>query len=322
VFFSNYQNYPGMQDQQDVQVRVKHLGGTETIPDQPFTLQKGAYFFWPFNLDLDGIRLRYATAQPVCRLPQGDAVTAYYFKACQGVPADYAFADGVTRAEPNLELPMVRTEGGRTVRIFTVTEEQADNLWKINVAGRERLIYSENGLYEENGKIVFYGETPVFNYAVRESGGWTWRKTSVPAQEVRTRVEPYDGPVTDSYDHYLFVGRGGQGEAPSWKVTLPDGLPDGVQEVLLRVRFTGDVLHAMIGEELIYDEFYQGLPVDIGLRRHSRRLQDGLILRISPLRRDQDIYLDQWPEFTRGEMAQLHGVGAVPIYRASVVMDP
>lgn len=322
VFFNNYQNYPGMQAQRDVQVTVRTAQGAITLPDRPFTLEKGAYFFWPFNLDVAGLRLRYATAQPVCRREDEDGGTSVFFKACAGVPAEYAWDDGVTQAVPDLERPLIRTVAGHPLRIFTLTEEQAGNLWKLTLGGRQVLVYSESGVYEDGGRLVFYGESSTFPYAVFRRGAWDWRKAAVPSRKVKVSVAPFDGPVTGRYDHLLFVGRGGQGTAPAWRVTLPEGLPERLHEVLLRVRFTGDVLHVLIGDELIYDEFYQGLPVDIGLKRQSARLTDGILLRVAPLRRDQDIYLDRWPEFTRGEMAELLDVAAVPVYQAIVHVQP
>ena len=52
-------------------------------------------FFLPFNMDLDGEMLEYATAQPVCRM--GDT---FFFAAIPGVMTEYKFADGTREAGP------------------------------------------------------------------------------------------------------------------------------------------------------------------------------------------------------------------------------
>jgi beta-galactosidase len=61
------------------------------VPAQPVDVADGSYFIWPVNLDLDGTRLRYATAQPVARLDNGKDGVTYVFAASEGVPVELAF---------------------------------------------------------------------------------------------------------------------------------------------------------------------------------------------------------------------------------------
>ena len=59
------------------------------FPSQPIDLVNGAYFIWPINLDLDGTRLIYASAQPVACLDSGKDGIVYVFMATAGVPAEF-----------------------------------------------------------------------------------------------------------------------------------------------------------------------------------------------------------------------------------------
>jgi beta-galactosidase len=71
LFYNGHVRQYATPDQRGVQFAVKLPGGTVTLPRQPVDLAQGSYFIWPVNFDLDGVRLRYATAQPVARLDAG-----------------------------------------------------------------------------------------------------------------------------------------------------------------------------------------------------------------------------------------------------------
>ena len=80
-------------------------------------------------------------------------------------------------------------------------------------------------------------------------------------------------------------------QAAVWRVKLPAGV-DASRDLRLRVRYTGDVLRAYHGEKLLDDDFYHARPFEIGLRRYGPAVyQDGLVLKILPLREDAPIYI-------------------------------
>ena len=74
-------------------------------------------------------------------------------------------------------------------------------------------------------------------------------------------------------------------QAAVWRVKLPAGVDAG-RDLRLRVRYTGDVVRAYLGDKLLDDDFYSARPFEIGLRRYGPAVyQDGLMLKILPLRR-------------------------------------
>ncbi len=94
VFVNNYQRLQPLPPKKDVQFQLNLPGGRFVFPAQPFTIPANEFFFWPFNLDLgNGVKLAYATAQPVCNIDDGD-VRTIFFAQTPGVPADFAFAAG------------------------------------------------------------------------------------------------------------------------------------------------------------------------------------------------------------------------------------
>jgi len=54
----------------------------------------------------------------------------------------------------------------------------------------------------------------------------------------------------------------------------------------------GDVARAYLGDKLLTDDFYNSQPFEIGLRRYGpNAYQDGIVLKILPLRQDAPIYI-------------------------------
>jgi hypothetical protein len=135
-------------------------GSTLAIPRHPVNLPSGAYFIWPFNLRLDGITLRYSTAQLFTRLQGSDAATVY-FEALPGIAPEFAFdastvrtvkaSSGqtttdsgvlyVTGIEPgvNSSIDLVSSEGA-SLRLVVLTPQEAEDAWKVRIAGSDHLL--------------------------------------------------------------------------------------------------------------------------------------------------------------------------------------
>jgi hypothetical protein len=162
VFFNNYARNYRLPDHQGFQIKLILPSETVVLPRKPIDLASGTYGIWPVNLDLDGILLKYATAQPLTRVRDGN-VEYYFFVAQPGIKAEFAFdestlaslnaataaisraagvryVDGI-RPGPGIALS-VRSKAGQTVHIVVLTASEALDIWKCSVAGGEHLLLS------------------------------------------------------------------------------------------------------------------------------------------------------------------------------------
>lgn len=164
LFANNYVRETAMPARPQVQFSVSLPGGrTAKLPGVPIDIPSGAYFAWPFGLDLGGVPLRYGTAQLMARVP-GAAGESFVFVCIRGVRCELALEgqnlavdapqlgihveqrDGatlLTRALSAEELPIagtpkeaapfatVKTKTGSTVRLLLCSPEEADGTWKI-----------------------------------------------------------------------------------------------------------------------------------------------------------------------------------------------
>lgn len=113
LFVSNHVRQYPMPLQQQLRFSVKLPHETLVFPRRPVDLADGSYFIWPVNLDLDGVRLRYATAQPIARLDNGKAGVTYVFAASAGIPVELGFEAGAQLSAPGASI--ATADGGQVV---------------------------------------------------------------------------------------------------------------------------------------------------------------------------------------------------------------
>jgi hypothetical protein len=173
-----------------------------TLPSQPVDVKDGAYFIWPVNLDMDGVRLSYASAQPLARLDEGRAGVTYVFAATPGIAVEFALpaaariqAPGMSVTDgPDMRLVHVNRPGtdalftvehaGKHVRVLVLTSEQARTLSVGIIAGQRRLVLSEAQVWFEPGALQLRSKDDAnFSFAVypataKAPAGAAWRTRS------------------------------------------------------------------------------------------------------------------------------------------------
>lgn len=324
LFVNNHQPHEELPAHPDTSFTVEFPAGPAlTLPSTPVTVPAGAYFCWPLRLDVDGLRLDWATAQPVCTVVDdgdGGSRTVLVLAATEGVPVELALdattlasvrtpsgqcatLDGrvlVTGLRPGTDaLVEVDTADGDRVGILVLDATTARTAYRGVAWGAERLVLCETGagvVFDEHardgqGEVRVHGPAgdpsfavlpaprrpPVVTGAsVRESGDGVFTRFQVlsegrhprftgkaglvraagPAPEPVTGVQGRaSAPADEHYDT----------AAAEYAIAVPDGLP--LTGTLLRVHWTGDVARAYVGDTLVADQFFAGLPWDIALDR-------------------------------------------------------
>jgi hypothetical protein len=164
VFVNNYQRLQEMPPKTNVQFAVNLPSGPLTFPQPPVTIPSDACFLWPFNLDLgDGVKLAWATAQPLTAIDDGDVRTIFFVET-KNVPAQFAFgADAkikiisgratngdrqtiVSDMKPGTGAALQIQGTKSTLRIVLLSDAQSLALWKQNWHGRDRVFLTSAGL--------------------------------------------------------------------------------------------------------------------------------------------------------------------------------
>ena len=176
LFVNNHVRQYPMPAQKDVRFAVKLPGESLTFPRKGVDVADGSYFIWPVNMDLDGTRLSYATAQPIARLDNGKAGITYVFGAAAGIPVELAFdagaaaslqllssgakvvqADGKAIVEgivPGTGVALsIQRPGARPVTLLVLTAQQAREVSVGELAGQRRLVLTAQQSWFNDGKL-------------------------------------------------------------------------------------------------------------------------------------------------------------------------
>ena len=253
----------------------------------------------PFNLDMDGKLLKYATAQPLMKISD-KGTPHYFFFAPKGVKPAYVFAGGRTfRPVPGLK----STFTYKGIKVTTLTRQQALNALKVN---GKLLIADATVLPREDGAdLLFLGRNTV-NYVVYPS------KHGFKEQTVSVE------PVTPQFE----VKKAGP-RRMSVSVNTEVGGEAAVQEYFLRVNYVGDVAMAFMKGQLVQDEFYHGEPWTIGLKRYYNDLKtDPLTFYFRPLHANvpflSDLPHEAVPDFKNGPVVDIKDVEVIPEYKFNI----
>lgn len=233
VFINHYQRHTRLKDLKDVVINA----GPVTFP--AIDVCGEISFFMPFNLNLSGNILEYATAQPICR--SGDT---YFFAGIDGIKAEYCFRG---------ETP-ITGEGGcdtiiryHNVKLVTLTWEQAKYLRRLNA---ELYIGSFCDLYvkEETIYSAADGDFSYFHWngeafdEYREKRSYTEPEVSVENAEA-----PYPLPEPVKEMHI-----GGERRIIWKKITVKG------RRGFVSIPYRGDAAQLYVNGELAADQYYCG----------------------------------------------------------------
>jgi hypothetical protein len=105
---------------------------------------------------------------------------------------------------------------------------------------------------------------------------------------------------------------------------LAQTLPAGVSDLWLNVDYAGDIGRMYVGKSLVDDNFFNGTPWEIGLKRYlPDAANSGLRINVLPLRQDAPIYLDASVRSKlpiHGEIAQVNSLTLRPEYEIVVTL--
>lgn len=318
-----------LEAQPGVRFTVELEDGPLTVPTEPVDLPSGVTFAWPLRYPLaTGLVLRSATAQLTTRVgdDEGDIVV---LTATDGLPVELVLEgtievggagrgrhrDGVTvvdLTEPPGPECLVSLPGAR---VLVLAEADADRLYRLPFAGRDRLVLADVPVHLEDGDLVARPDIPHWTIAIlppppaleidgetgplRTEGLWGVWDAATPATEPITlvedlRPEPGDPPPPRRGGP---LGRLSAPEdyanAAQILLDVPEAAFEGVDRVLLRLAWTGDTGRAHVGDRFVSDHFWHGRPWDIDLTPHRDRLPEtGLRLELLPWRAATGVWVD------------------------------
>ncbi len=360
LFVNNYVRKLDMPERHGFQTQIKLPSGTINLPSTPIDIPTNSYFIWPLNLDMGAGTLNYSTAQLLYCM-HGKSEATYFFFAIPGLRTEFAFdtdsvasvhaSSGlVTRAdhsilirnvEPGMNTALqVTGKNGRNVRIILLTQLQAEHFWRLPVGGVDTALLSPAELFADTDGIHLRSEDPALLTAslFQPDGGALWQETNwkiVPRKidfdwssshlasprttiRMASHVEGRDRPMPQAPEEADYAA------AAVWTLTISSQPMTGLSDIFVRIHYAGDVARLSLDGHLLDDDFYNGHPWEIGLKRFlPEAFGKNLKVSVLPLPRTAPIYLDvqAWrPMNATGQTARIIGIEVLPEYE--VVLNP
>jgi beta-galactosidase len=355
VFINNYQRVEQLPAHEEVRLRVELPGETLEMPSEPVTIGAGATAIWPFNLKMEGVLLKYATAQPLCRL-EDEEQPSYVFWATveesefvfdsETVEAIAGDAAHVTASNGRMRVDRLTAgtgcqfwitgRAGKPIHVLLLSREEALRSYKVAAGTKERLLISPGTVLADGQHLRVQSSDPkelwwdISPESPEDRPAFTHHWMTVNARAIETRVTMVKAaaparPAKIVQGKAQAPGDADFKRAGVWRVQVPPDALEGFADLILAIDYEGDVGRAYLGDRLIADDFFDGRVWEIGIRRFAPAILGGeLTLKVLPLRKDAPVYLapDKKPEFGEsGEVARVRGVRAVPVYEAVVDME-
>lgn len=210
----------------------------------------------------------------------------------------------------------LRDANNQSIQVVLLDEKTALNLWKGKLAGKERVFISESEITYNNNEleltdtknkitVLVYPDLQSLNNGKtklkgKKDGVFTSYGINTP------ELSPIKVSLTQTAKagslREIKMGRAKVAESPKdnafadaaiWKIAIPQNI-DKNRDIYLKLPYVGDVARVYAGDKLLTDNFYNGKPFEIGLKRFSDDIYNkDVTIQILPLQKEAPVYIQE-----------------------------
>ena len=357
LFLNNYQDHVECKEKKDERITLHLPKGDITISG--ISMAAGEEAILPFGMDLGGVRLVYAKAQPLSVVRE-EGKTVYFFFTPEGMEAEYCFdqetvtsLDGAVEerdlSEYSAECPnghrtensriVVRPQAGKKfsfvvhggkgdIEIVTLTREESLGFYEIEKNGRKTVLISESSILYDGEKFSL--ENPDGKTGATEIAAYPAMKLKAQKgiKEIRTEKEGIWTVARMEWgtDHPKETELTPVQCGPyRYTVQIPEGYED-CKDAMLRIHYQGDVGQAFIDGKLVSDNFSNGAVCEIGLREVWKpKMGREVVILITPKKKDASVNVSSTmagrTEMLKDAVAVLEQVSVRAVLGAELVIE-
>ena len=338
LFLNNFQDHAITPEKKNIRIKIKTAKGDAPVPESGgFNLKSGDNAIFPFNFNLNGVILNYATAQLMTK-SNDDNEQWYVFFRPEGVSAEFSFAKvrGLSvqkntgiRVDKNSKRILIKCNDpvseftlslkGRKTKVLVVDKSQALKSYIVYIDGKKYIIFSD-AVVLQDGK----------SFTLLSDGRNSYDVSVYP--KIKSTPEINNGTITDkSGSHFMTsfhismpqimipVDTRRVGEK-KFIVKLPASLGN-LNDIFLQIEFTGDTGMGFLDGKLVTDKFYDGIPWQIGLRKfYPNSASKVMLFYFRPMYKNasylQDLNAVAVPDFkNKDQMLEIQKARFIPEYK-------
>ena len=299
LFLGNTQVRVKMPDKK-VKFKIELPNETLEFPRNEFLLKGQTTAILPFNMNLNSVLLKYATAQPLIRL-KNNSKNVLFLMQQKEVPVELAF-DEKTIKEINAkgwkkekvdEIIYLTKEGhfkepievidqnGKITKIQILTRAQAENSWRVKIQGKESLVITNADLLDFKDWIE-----------LRQLDQTEFSMDVYPKPENDFTLNGIQLEVSDKglFRNYSFsMDRIDPNIQVKLKnsdkaiIQIPNDLPENCSDFIVAIDYYGGSATAKINNNIVTDHLYHGPIWNMGIKRYiNLNDTDEMLIEIQP----------------------------------------
>ena len=285
LFLNNFQDDTLMVDKKNISIELTYESETTKVPEMGgFDLAAEENAIFPFNFKLNEHHLNYATAQLLTKFEQKE-IAYYVFFSPEGVLPEFSIKRSekttlkvgkTLTMEKNDDRWLIKggsdvisefeiTKGSRKTKLLVVPKSLALQFWLTDIDDEQHLLFSNATVLKDGNELKVLSQgTPEFGISIYPKtetkpklsmGNISINKKSIFLSSYKVKL-----PIVKlDYNSKMMQGN-------RLIVSFPGGLPDTLENVFLNIDYKADTVMGFYDGKLVMDEFYKGMPWEIGLR--------------------------------------------------------
>ncbi len=324
LFVNNYQDHAQMPDRNSEQITL--LPEDEELT-YTIDIAGDENAILPFHLNMDGIDLIQATAQPITSIAPDDEKT-YVFFVPGGMQARYVFEAGVTingeavssyqcKTDMDAELCTI-AKGTTTFKILTISRRLADQMFLIS---GDRLVFTQAALLEDENGIRL--ETTSASNEVLTYPADVFRKAGKAVELSGHKLSKIFGCFRFDTKKLQIVPMLAKTGPCRYTIEFPQKFMQGMKDARLQLDYSGDIGHAFIDGKMIHDNFCNGTVWEIGLKDCEDMLaKKPVTIYITPLKEGAKLNAESATAFCLEDagkcIGELKDIRVEPVYEIRI----
>ncbi len=248
LFINNFQDHANVKDKKDINISIKL--DKEIIKFNKLSIKGGENAILPFNLNMDGILLKSATAQLISKINN-----LYIFFIIPNMIPTFKFENKVKVINKNNHYYV--SKGNKKIEILLLTREEANNFY----------LYKNSYVITNGDLLTDYVESINNKVSI---------KIKDKEYKLSNKLEQFKVSFKEvSNSKYI--------------IQLPKDIFKKHDDYLLSIKYLGDIIYVYCNDKLITDHFSDGEnnPLEIGLKGYKKDLEASnyqLVVSITPLK--------------------------------------